>query len=96
MKIELLSSQDRVTHFVKFNVDGLLRGDIQTRYAAYQTAKQNGWMNADEIRELEDLNPIPSGHGQDYWQPANIGVVGQLPAPASQDSLQQLMQGGSE
>jgi HK97 family phage portal protein len=81
LKIELLSPQDRVTHFIKFNVDGLLRGDIQTRYAAYQVAKQNGWLNADEIRELEDLNPIPDDKGQDYWQPVNIGVVGQRPVP---------------
>jgi HK97 family phage portal protein len=79
LKIELLSEQDRLAHFIKFNVDGLLRGDIQTRYAAYQTAKQNGWMNADEIRELEDLNPIPGGDGKDYWQPTNIGVVGEAP-----------------
>lgn len=83
LKIELLSPQDRVTHFIKFNVDGLLRGDIKTRYDAYQVAKQNGWLNADEIRELEDLNPIPAGKGQDYWQPANIGVVGKMPLPGN-------------
>jgi len=77
LKIELLSAQDRVTHFIKFNVDGLLRGDIKTRYEAYQVAKQNGWLNADDIRELEDMNPLPGGQGQDYWQPMNIGVVGQ-------------------
>jgi HK97 family phage portal protein len=85
LKIELLSDSDRVTHFIKFNVDGLLRGDIKTRFDAYQVAKQNGWMNADEIRELEDLNPIPDGHGQDYWQPMNLGVVGQIPEPAPTD-----------
>lgn len=76
LKVELLSPQDRVTHFVKFNVDGLLRGDIKTRFDAYQVAKQNGWMNADEIRELEDLNPLPRGTGQEYWRPMNLGVVG--------------------
>lgn len=79
LKIELLSTQDRVTHFIKFNVDGLLRGDIASRYNAYHMAKQDGWINADEIRELEDLNPIPGGKGQDYWQPVNMGVVGQMP-----------------
>ena len=79
MGIELLSSSDRVTHFIQFNVDGLLRGDIKSRYDAYQVAKQNGWLNADEIRELEDLNPLPKGQGQDYWQPVNLGVVGAMP-----------------
>lgn len=83
-KIELLSPQDRVTHFIKFNVDGLLRGDIASRYNAYHVAKQDGWINADEIRELEDLNPIPGGLGQDYWQPVNIGVVGKMPDPQAQ------------
>lgn len=81
LKMELLSQQDRVTHFIKFNVDGLLRGDIASRYNAYHMAKQDGWINADEIRELEDLNPIPGGKGQDYWQPVNMGVVGQMPQP---------------
>lgn len=79
LKIELLSPQDRVTHFIKFNVDGLLRGDIAARFAAYQVAKQNGWLNADEIRELEDMNPMSGEKGQDYWQPVNMGVVGKMP-----------------
>jgi HK97 family phage portal protein len=91
LKIELLSAQDRVTHFLKFNVDGLLRGDIAARYNSYHVAKQDGWLNADEIRELEDMNPIPGGKGADYWQPVNIGIVGKMPQvdaaqnPASQE-----------
>lgn len=90
LRIELLSPSDRLTHFIKFNVDGLLRGDIKTRFEAYQVAKQNGWLNADEIRELEDLNPIPGDKGQDYWQPVNLGVVGQMPVsdPAAEPTMQ--------
>jgi HK97 family phage portal protein len=90
LKIELLSPQDRVTHFIKFNVDGLLRGDIAARFNAYQVAKQNGWLNADEIRELEDLNPMPAGKGEDYWQPVNIGVVGKMPLPQNQTTQQEV------
>jgi len=78
--VELLSASDQVTHYVKFNVEGLLRGDVKSRFDAYQVAKQNGWMNADEIRELEDLNPLPDELGQEYWQPVNLGVVGEMPA----------------
>lgn len=81
LKMELLSVQDRVTHFIKFNVDGLLRGDIKSRYEAYHIAKLDGWINGNEIRELEDMNPIPGDHGEDYWQPVNIGVVGKMPTP---------------
>ena len=83
--LELLSEADRVTHYIKFNVEGLLRGDIKTRFDAYQVAKQNGWMNADEIRALEDQNPLPQGRGQDYWQPLNLGVIGAPVAPAAGD-----------
>lgn len=78
--VELLSASDQVTHYVKFNVEGLLRGDVKSQFDAYQVAKQNGWMNADEIRELEDLNPLPDELGQEYWQPVNLGVVGEMPA----------------
>lgn len=87
--VELLSQQDRVTNFVKFNVEGLLRGDTASRYNAYHVAKQDGWLNADEIRELEDLNPIPGGKGEDYWQPVNMGVVGQMPQPNADKNTQQ-------
>jgi len=92
LKLELLSPQDRVAHFIKFNVDGLLRGDIKTRYEAYQIAKQNGWINTDEIRELEDMNPLPGGEGQDYWQPMNLGVVGADPTPDPKPADQSLVE----
>lgn len=85
MAIDLLSDSDRVAHFIKFNVDALLRGDIKTRYEAYQIAKMNGWINADEIRELEDMNPLPDGLGEDYWQPLNLGVVGEIKDPLPTD-----------
>lgn len=55
--------------FVKFNVDGLLRGDQKSRYDAYAVSRQWGWMNADEIRALEDLPPLPDGLGQKYLIP---------------------------
>lgn len=59
-------------YFAKFNAEGLLRGDTKSRYEAYHYARQDGWMNTDEIRAKEDLNPLPNGEGQDYWQPLNM------------------------
>ena len=59
----LLSSEEKETFFAKFNVDGLLRGDYQSRMNGYATARQNGWMSANDIRELEDLNLIPDELG---------------------------------
>jgi HK97 family phage portal protein len=72
--------------FVKFNVDGLLRGDTPARYTAYQQALDGGWMNPDEVRALEDRPPIPGGAGKKYRQPLNYGPLGYdpttQPAPA--------------
>jgi hypothetical protein len=53
--------------FVKFNLDGLLRGDYQSRMTGYATARQNGWMSANDIRELEDMNRISEEDGGDLY-----------------------------
>ena len=63
----LLLPGERRHLFVKFNVNGLLRGDYQSRMAGYATARQNGWMSANDIRELEDLNRIPAELGGDLY-----------------------------
>ena len=52
---------------MKFNVEGLLRGDYQSRMSGYATARQNGWMSANDIRELENLDRIPSEAGGDLY-----------------------------
>jgi len=53
--------------FIKFNLDGLLRGDYQSRMTGYATARQNGWMSANDIRELEDMNRISEEEGGDLY-----------------------------
>lgn len=63
----LLSPADKRTYFIKFNVDGLLRGDYESRMNGYATARQNGWMSANDIRELENLDRIPSEAGGDLY-----------------------------
>ncbi len=62
--------------FMRFNLEGLQRADLATRFAAYRTAREGGWMNIDEIRALEDQDPLPNGLGQDYLQPLNFAPVG--------------------
>ena len=61
----LLSIEEKRKYFVKFNVDGLLQGDYQSRMNGYATARQNGRMSANDIRELENLNRILSEEGRD-------------------------------
>ena len=62
-------------YFFKYNVDALLRGDFQTRMAGYASALQNGHKNVDEVRELEDLNPIPDGAGEHYHIQLNMQAL---------------------
>lgn len=69
-------------YFPKFFLSALLRGDTQTRYAAYHQAIGDGWLAQDEVRALEDLNPMPNGWGRYYWRPANWIRIDQSAAPA--------------
>ncbi len=62
--------------FLKFNVDGLLRGDFNSRVTAYNSAITTGWLNIDAVRTLEDLPPVPDGLGQAYRVPlANVNLA---------------------
>lgn len=63
----LLSAEEKSKYFIKFNVDGLLRGDYQSRMSGYATARQNGWMSANDIRELENLDRIFAEDGGDLY-----------------------------
>ena len=63
----LFLPSEKRAYFAKFNVDGLLRGDYQSRMAGYAIARQNGWMSANDIRELEDMNRIPAEEGGDLY-----------------------------
>ncbi len=63
----LLRDSEKPQYFTKFNVDGLLRGDYQSRMNGYATARQNGWMSANDIRALENLDRIPAELGGDLY-----------------------------
>jgi len=63
----LLRPDEKKLYFAKFNVDGLLRGDYVSRMNGYATARQNGWMSANDIRELENLDRIPPELGGDLY-----------------------------
>lgn len=65
MQKDLLSEAEKGQYFVKFNVEGLLRGDYASRMQGYATARQNGWMSTNDIRELEDMNQVPAEEGGD-------------------------------
>lgn len=67
-------------YYVRFVLDGLMRGDARERAEALAIQRQWGIINADEWRELEDMNPQGGEQGQAYWMPVNM-------IPADQASM---------
>lgn len=75
---DLFTDEMRRTHMVAFNLDGLLRGDIESRYRAYATGRQWGWLSANDVREREDMNRIDGGDL--YLAPVNMTPAERLAA----------------
>lgn len=99
--LSLLSPAEREVYYAEHLVDGLLRGDVQARYNAYNIGRNGGWLSADDIREKENMNPLPDGQGRIYLVPMNMipadqvgadpwgaGGGGASPAPAGDDGQQ--------
>ncbi len=94
----LLLPGEKGKYFIKLNVDGLLRGDYQSRMNGYAVGRQNGWFSANDIREMENMNPIPDEEGGNLYlingamtKLADAGVfvktdTGQQSAPAQENS----------
>jgi hypothetical protein len=70
LNMQLLTENEREEYFVEHLVDGLLRGDTAARYGAYAIGRQNGWLSANDIRRLENMNPIDGG--DIYLVPLNM------------------------
>lgn len=68
----LLTPTERKKFYARISVDALLRGDIKTRMEGYHNMIQDGVYNADEVRELEDMNPQADGQGQIYLCNGNM------------------------
>ena len=63
MNRALFPEKEKGVFYVRFNMDGLMRGDYKSRMEGYAIGRQNGWMSANDIRALENLNPIPDAQG---------------------------------
>lgn len=74
-----LSRQLPQPQYVKFSVEGLLRGDTASRYASYAVGRQWGWLSVNDIRRLEDQPPVEGGDA--YITPLNMTTIG-APPPA--------------
>ena len=63
----LFTEGEKESYFIRFNVEGLLRGDYESRMNGYAVARQNGWMSANDTRGLENLDRIPAELGGDLY-----------------------------
>ena len=73
---DLIPPEDRDTYFVEFLIDGLMRGDLKSRYDSYAIGRNNGWLSANDIRRLENMNPLPPEQGDVYLIPLNMMPAG--------------------
>ncbi len=85
----LLSNDEKKEYFIKFNLEGLLRGDYESRMKGYSIGRQNGWMSANDIRELENLDRISREDGGDlYLVNGNMLPLRDAGAYANKENIQ--------
>lgn len=75
---DLLSTAEQARYYAEFSVEGLLRSNTAGRTAFYTSALQNGWMNRDEVRRLENLPQIAGGGGAIFTAQSNLLPLDQL------------------
>ena len=75
LNLQLLSPEAKKRNrYFEFNISGLLRGDVKSRYEAYAQGRQWGWLSVNDIRRLENMNPIENGDR--YLEPLNMSEAG--------------------
>lgn len=69
-KRKLFLPNEKADYFSEFLMDGLLRGNVESRYRAYSIGRNWGWLSANDVLEMENKNPIPNGDV--YMSPSNM------------------------
>jgi HK97 family phage portal protein len=72
LNARLLAPGERGRYYVKFEIDGLLRGNAKARFEGYRIGREIGVYSANEIRELEDMNRRGDPEGDAYMTPLNM------------------------
>ncbi len=91
LNFKLIAPLESRIQFVEHLVDALLRGDTESRYRAYFTGRQGGWLSVNEIRARENLNPVPGG--DELLKPLNMTP---LSSPATEPTRTALLAWGEE
>ena len=82
----LMRPKERREYFAEFLIEGILRGDLEARGEFYKVMRYAGAMSADEIRDKENMNPVPDGKGKGFWMPINMMDTSQPPPEIPQRS----------
>lgn len=80
---DLLDPKERKKYFAEHKMEGLMRGDLGSRYNAYKIGREWGWLSANDIRKLENLNPLEK-NGDIFLQPLNMVEAGTKPEPKAE------------
>jgi len=95
IKRQLIQDRDKQTYFAEYLMDMILRGDIKTRYSAYNLGIGNGFLSENDVRDKENMNPLlkPDGSldpaGDEYWRKNIWTKVGEAaPAPIGNEEKQ--------
>ena len=82
---DLFSPAERQTLLVEHLVNALLRGDVKSRYEAYAVGRQWGWLSTNDVREMENMNPVEAG--DDYLTPLNMAASADPPDGGEERAL---------
>jgi HK97 family phage portal protein len=86
LNLQLLTPEEKKKGmYFEFKIDTLLRGDAKTRAEAYATGRQWGWLSVNDIRRMENMDPIPNG--DIYLQPSNMFEAGKQPQVSAHAQL---------
>ena len=87
MERVLFNEDEKKKYFIKFNVDGLLRGDYQSRMSGYSVGIQNGFLSPNDVRELENMDLMPDELGGNrYICNGNMIDIGSAPQMKPRES----------
>jgi HK97 family phage portal protein len=91
ISVNLLDVKERKNLFAEFKLEGLLRGDVKTRFEAYRIGREIGIYSVDEIRKIENLDPLGAdAGGEDHIMPMNFKVLGEDdPEPVEEEPIEE-------
>jgi HK97 family phage portal protein len=81
---DLLTAAERRDYFAEHLSSALVQNDLAARYSAYNVGRGGGWLSVNDIREMENMNPVEDGDG--YLQPLNMGPLGSEPEPPKDEN----------